>query len=94
MENLDHWHFDKRIPIVLVFAILFQTFGVVWFGAQLSNRVSNVEDTQRNQTQLIEGIRNSQSVRGERVAVLEEALRGLNKTLNEMNGKLDKVLQR
>jgi hypothetical protein len=38
-----HWHLDKRVPVALIFAMLVQTAGVVWWGATTSERLSNLE---------------------------------------------------
>lgn len=38
-----HWHLDKRVPVVLIFAILLQTATAVWWASAQSERVSALE---------------------------------------------------
>lgn len=38
------WHLDKRVPIALIFAMLIQTGGIVWWGATTSERVSVLKE--------------------------------------------------
>jgi hypothetical protein len=33
------WHLDKRVPIALIFAIVAQAAGMVWYASALSSRV-------------------------------------------------------
>jgi hypothetical protein len=39
------WHLDKRVPVALLMAILVQTFGMGWWAASISERVSSLENT-------------------------------------------------
>lgn len=39
----EAWHLDKKVPIAMIMAILFQTGGMIWWGATTSERVSNLE---------------------------------------------------
>jgi hypothetical protein len=37
------WHFDKRVPVAIIFSIACQTAGVIWWGATASERLSALE---------------------------------------------------
>ena len=37
------WHFDKRVPIAIIFSIACQTAGVIWWGATAAERLSALE---------------------------------------------------
>lgn len=39
----EHWSVDRRIPIALVLALFMQTCGFVWWAAQASLRLTEVE---------------------------------------------------
>ena len=39
----EPWHFDKRIPIALIAALLLQTAGMVAWAARLDTRVGHLE---------------------------------------------------
>jgi hypothetical protein len=38
----EHWHIGKEIPIMLIFAILIQTAGGIWWAATLTNKLDNL----------------------------------------------------
>lgn len=42
-ESEARWHLDKRVPIALIFAMLLQSAGLVWWVSKLDSRVSQVE---------------------------------------------------
>jgi len=35
------WHLDKRIPVTLILAVLFQTLVLIWYLSGLDSRVNN-----------------------------------------------------
>lgn len=37
------WHLDRKVPIALIIAIIFQTGGIVWWGATASERLNTLE---------------------------------------------------
>lgn len=37
----DRWHVGKEIPLALIVAVVLQTVGVIWWVAQLSNKIDN-----------------------------------------------------
>jgi hypothetical protein len=39
------WHWDRRLPIALIVTLLVQFGGIVWWGAQQSQRLAAVERT-------------------------------------------------
>jgi 5-bromo-4-chloroindolyl phosphate hydrolysis protein len=41
-EN-NGWHLDRKVPIVLIFAIILQTAGIIWWAATLSVRLDVLE---------------------------------------------------
>jgi len=42
-DNDTHWHFDKRVPLALIFAILVQTGAALWWAAGVNARVEQLE---------------------------------------------------
>lgn len=41
--NDSNWHLDKKVPIAMIAAILFQTGGMVWWAASASERLNALE---------------------------------------------------
>jgi lysozyme family protein len=39
----SRWHLDKRVPIALIFTIVMQTAGLVWWASSLTERVNTLE---------------------------------------------------
>lgn len=37
------WHLDKRVPIALIMALVLQTTSIIWWAANLDNRVAQNE---------------------------------------------------
>lgn len=48
MEADAKWHFDKRIPIALIFALGVQTATIVWWAATVSARIERLEEKAAN----------------------------------------------
>lgn len=42
-EGGEHWTVDKRVPVAIIFAILVQSAGVVWFFSDQNARLRVVE---------------------------------------------------
>lgn len=74
-----HWHLDKRVPIALIFALVFQTIGAVWWASKLDSRVGVLEGW----------VTNNNSVSG-RLAVIEEGQRWIKLTLTEIKESVKK----
>jgi hypothetical protein len=74
---------DKRFPAALVAAFLLQTAGALFWAGQAAERITVLERTVANDQGAIE-----------RVAVLEEQVRAMNKTLDRIENKLDRAPQR
>jgi uncharacterized coiled-coil protein SlyX len=71
---------DKRFPAALVAAFLLQTAGALFWAGQAAERITVLERTVANDQGAIE-----------RVAVLEEQVRAMNKTLDRIENKLDRA---
>ena len=42
-RNTGGWHLDKRVPIALIFAIIFQSITALWWAANIDNRMLTAE---------------------------------------------------
>jgi len=71
---------DKRLPAALVAAFLLQTAGALFWVGQAAERITVLERTVANDQGAIE-----------RVAVLEEQVRAMNRTLDRIENKLDRT---
>ena len=46
----EQWHLDKKVPITIIGAMLFQAAIAVWFASKLDTRVAVIEDKLIEQT--------------------------------------------
>lgn len=42
-EKREPWHLDRKVPLAMIFAIVGQTLGAVWFAAKMDTRLEAVE---------------------------------------------------
>jgi Tfp pilus assembly protein PilO len=77
------WHLDKRVPVALLLAIVIQTFGVGWWAASISERVSSLEST-----------RTEDKGTGSRLAVLESQMNDIKSSLQRIESQLSPAQQR
>ncbi len=84
-----HWHLDRKVPLILIFAILCQTVAAFWYGGQLTNRVHNVEQEQEEIDERLDRIDLAAANRGERLARIEEGQRSIKDLLSRIYRKLD-----
>lgn len=55
-ENLDSWHFDKRVPIALIIALFIQTGGMVWWAATMQADVTSAVRSNERQDVRIDAL--------------------------------------
>lgn len=76
----DQWHLDKRVPISLILAIVAQTGAALWWASATNQRVSELEKFVLSRVTL-----------PDRVTRLEVIAEQLPKTLDRIEGKLDRL---
>ena len=87
MAANQHWTLDRRVPVAVIFALLAQTFGVIWWAAGITSRVETLE------------LRGAQvSVNDARIQLLErdmpvvrERIQNIDRTTDRIEKKLDKI---
>lgn len=42
--NGEPWHLDKRVPVAIIFALLIQTAGAVWWASAMSSSVAALRE--------------------------------------------------
>ena len=73
---------DKRVPAALVAAFLLQTAGALFWAGSAAERIADLERTLHSDQAAIE-----------KVAVLEEQVRGIKESLDRIESKLDRPKQ-
>lgn len=78
-----HWHLDKKVPLALIFAIGVQTIGIAWWGATLTSRVASLEEKAA-----------LSGPQGERLARVEENVRGIKDNLADIKSDIKQLLKK
>jgi hypothetical protein len=72
-QDRRHWHIGREIPLAVIFAILVQTVGIVWWASSLSGRVDQLEKN------------NSASAwQAEKIIRIDEKLNTVQTTMSEL----------
>lgn len=74
----NHWRIDRRIPIVVIIALVMQAIGAIVWATELDARVNNIEQ------QSING-----AIANEKFARLEERLESLKENIYAIRRQLD-----
>lgn len=82
-EN-DHWSFDKKIPIALIFTMLFQLGAGTWWVSALNSRVGELEKG-------AEKVIIKTAASAEEMLNVKERVLKLEITLTNINSKLDEI---
>jgi len=86
------WHLDKKVPLAVIVTILIQTGAIIWFGAQLATRVTHLEEMVIEHTKALEIRKSEDSKRGNRITALESFKTHIDRQLDKMDYKLERLL--
>lgn len=84
----ERWHLDKKVPISLIFAIVVQCIMFTWFMGKQDARITVIE-TSRADVHVAQHDRDQRQDEDNK-----EAQRLLRESLVEVNGKLDRLIER
>jgi hypothetical protein len=90
----EHWHLRKEIPVALIFAIVVQTGGVLWWASAINQRVAQIElrvEAAALRSQNVDNLLASQATQ---IAVLVERIETQNRRIEETNELLREYLRR
>lgn len=90
----EHWSVDKKIPLALIVTMVLQLAGVVWWGSDISTRITDVEkhiDT--------EMVTNTQAKGAHSLLQLQldnekEVIKEIKMYLTRIDSKLDRMLDK
>jgi TolA-binding protein len=94
----DHWTADKRVPLALIAAIVFQAVALAsagaWFMSDLSNKIEqNSRDIVRQGDRVFTVERN-QNAAFTTAARLEERIDSINNSIRRIENLIEKALER
>ena len=88
------WHLDKRVPVAIIFALLFQTVGAIWWASGLTQQVEqNVSAISTLDTSMQSGRRAAQ-VQAVQMGRVEEQISGLRNDVSRLITTIERQQQR
>lgn len=91
MADDDNWHLDKKVPITLIAAILFQTFGFGVYAANLNNRIANLERDNQPAHAELQKLEDARENTIRAVDALTYETKGLDKTLEALAAAVARI---
>lgn len=71
------WHVDRKVPVAVIIALVFQTGGFIWWGAKADERLSSLE-------RKVE----SSAPQADRLTRVEVNIEAIKDSLNEIKGRI------
>lgn len=88
--NPEHWTLDRKVPVAIIFAMIVQVLGYVWFAAKQDARLDDLDRrTGRTETQITQMDREARLV-GDRLIRLEEKSANILAVVTRVERALDK----
>jgi hypothetical protein len=92
-----HWTVDRRVPLALVLAILFQTVALVsigsWYLSELNGRVTVVEEKVISSIERVAIVEERQYEADKGAARLDERLKAFDRQLSRFEGILNRLTE-
>jgi hypothetical protein len=90
----EHWHLRKEIPVALIFTILLQTGGALWWAASINQRVAQIEQRLDSAAIRAQNIDNVVANQATQIAVLVSRMDEQTRRIEETNDLLREYLRR
>ena len=85
-EVIGGWHLDKRVPVAIIFALLVQSAGVVWWASNIASRQGQVEARVAVHEQQINAMRDTAANAAVSLGRIEE-------NVDALRNDIERVLQ-
>lgn len=89
----DHWHIDKRIPVMLFVAVVGQTAGGIWWMSQMSSELRGATAALtefKNERYTREDARRDRELVEQKLELARAASRELERRINLMENRVDR----
>ena len=84
-----HWTLDRRVPVAIIFAILLQSAGAIWWAASIQGRVANNEGNIARLTDNSEVMRAAVHEQAVQLGRIEEQINGARADIGRVVRALD-----
>lgn len=100
MTPPEPWHLDKRIPIAIIFALLTQTAGAVWWASAMSSNVDALRQADARLERTAEQLRSDAISNEARLRVVETGagrmeakLESISDGIERLNSQIDRLIE-
>lgn len=87
----EGWHLDKRVPLTLIFAIVLQTFGALWWASSVNEKLEAAIANNNLQNQRIVDLQNRVSSNDVENARILERIDSLVTTVDRLGNELQRT---
>lgn len=93
VEDTREWHLDRKFALGLIFSIIIQTFGIVWWAAVISKTVSDLALNDARHDGVISALSAGREANASRITALEAKGASIEAKLNRIEDKLDRLIE-
>jgi hypothetical protein len=98
--NGEPWHLDKRVPVAIIFALLIQTAGAVWWASAMSSSVAALREADSRLEAADVQIRIDATSREARLRLVEQGatrmetkLEAIVEGINRLSVQIDRLIE-
>lgn len=88
-ERDNQWHLSKSIPLSLIFAMVVQAAGIIWYVSQVDYQVKNNKEDILKMEIVVDSLETSVNDQAVQLGRIEENVTATRKTLERLERKLD-----
>lgn len=84
------WHLDKKVPIALIFALVVQGAGAIWWASTMSGDIRGLRSD-------IDGIKveaKEKSLRFDQIVSLQAEVKGISNSVERLERNVDRLVTR
>lgn len=89
MSEPQAWHLDKKVPLGLIFTVLLQFAGFVWFAAQVTSQVETNKAAIEAIVDEVKGVKSDAVTQAVQLGRIEAILESTNRSINRVERLLD-----
>lgn len=87
----QQWHLDKRVPVAIIFAILMQSLGGVWWAASINERTAQIERRLGAFAERSQQADREMAITQQTVAVLSAQLENQIRSIERLEGQISET---
>lgn len=89
MAEPQAWHLDKKVPLGLIFTVLLQFAGFIWFASQVTSQVETNKAAIEALVSEVKGVKSDAVTQAIQLGRIEAILENTNSSINRVERLLD-----